>query len=830
MDFLQDLEFLQKVNRHKVKEYWAAIMVLDFQTEKPLARIEGKVVSGNITVAAKSTTRRVGSLNLVFDSTTKNITNVNNLIAIDKKVQISVGITNPYYQSSLDEYKRYLMDADIFAQENDFGSFQSMQLLQEGTIQKYLAEQGHTADEVLVIMNTYRTLKNEIARAEKYVNYGDILWYNQGVFVITKANSTVNAQSSSVAISFVDKMAFLNGTCGGVLPSTVSFHDLTIIDEYGNTSTDYPLISTIIRECVQHYGGEHPSRIIISDLEDVGRQVVRYQGSTPIHFYDGPDNDGALSSPRGNYVIADSAPEGFGKTFYKGEIVGYLETPLTYPGELIMGIGSTVTKVLDEIVNALGNYEYFYDVDGNFHFQKIRNYMYTGNVPLNYNQFSVVGISSDPTKPTYTVENDDSIQKLYLPVFQADAFLNEFADTELVTQIGFTPNYENIKNDFIVWGTRDSNEENAKKVRYHLAIDKRPVEEFDAQGNSTSLCNQHIYAIVLPYKKDYANGEAQEDTDDRNEQRIESEIDGQIIRYSLSPSFSDPNNLGYEVRHVCRPLKESFPNLSHEYHYNWREELYRMALLNYGSSTDVEQSTNGAVKMIGEQYFEELRAEWRAIFNPESTSTNYGPKSFQTGWEDYFGTDSKNPWFGYKVDVATNPRGICYWLDLLDVNSTIGQFSVDRIGRRTVAKENNKVNEVFANEVNDIVFIDTSNQDWRYKEQLNGEGLKGRLDYYVKIGQPYCLIPSSQIALFQKTNSYGTCFDDIRDLLYRNLIYQSAVTLTSIPMFYLDVNKILRLNFPDKGITGDYVINQISWSLGATATMNLQLQEAMVIN
>jgi hypothetical protein len=47
-----------------------------------------------------------------------------------------------------------------------------------------------------------------------------------------------------------------------------------------------------------------------------------------------------------------------------------------------MKAGSSVTTVLDEIVKTLGNYEYFYDVEGVFHFQQIRNYDKTGSTPL----------------------------------------------------------------------------------------------------------------------------------------------------------------------------------------------------------------------------------------------------------------------------------------------------------------------------------------------------------------------------------------------------------------------------------------------------------------
>jgi hypothetical protein len=43
-------------------------------------------------------------------------------------------------------------------------------------------------------------------------------------------------------------------------------------------------------------------------------------------------------------------------------------TDLTYAGDLIANVGETLTSVLDKIKNMLGNYEYFYDVDGRFVF------------------------------------------------------------------------------------------------------------------------------------------------------------------------------------------------------------------------------------------------------------------------------------------------------------------------------------------------------------------------------------------------------------------------------------------------------------------------------
>jgi hypothetical protein len=41
---------------------------------------------------------------------------------------------------------------------------------------------------------------------------------------------------------------------------------------------------------------------------------------------------------------------------------------LVYAGELVSSIGETITSILDKIKNMLGEYEYFYDLDGRFIF------------------------------------------------------------------------------------------------------------------------------------------------------------------------------------------------------------------------------------------------------------------------------------------------------------------------------------------------------------------------------------------------------------------------------------------------------------------------------
>ena len=53
-----------------------------------------------------------------------------------------------------------------------------------------------------------------------------------------------------------------------------------------------------------------------------------------------------------------------------GDVVGYKPTDLTYAGDLILDVGSSVTQMLDKLVSMLGEFEYFYNLDGQFVFQK----------------------------------------------------------------------------------------------------------------------------------------------------------------------------------------------------------------------------------------------------------------------------------------------------------------------------------------------------------------------------------------------------------------------------------------------------------------------------
>jgi len=47
--------------------------------------------------------------------------------------------------------------------------------------------------------------------------------------------------------------------------------------------------------------------------------------------------------------------------------------------ELTSNAGETIESVLNKIKNTMGNYEFFFDLDGNFRFREIKNYLNEGS-------------------------------------------------------------------------------------------------------------------------------------------------------------------------------------------------------------------------------------------------------------------------------------------------------------------------------------------------------------------------------------------------------------------------------------------------------------------
>ena len=387
-EYLTDSKFLSMLDEMRIKKHYAKITVLSFVDEKPLREIQGIATAGSVTVNGQAALRRTISLTVSGIENENDINNIENIISINKKVKIEVGLENPF---------------------------------------------------------------------EDYKYYGDIIWFPLGTYVINQATTSTTASSANISISGKDKMCMLDGTCGGTLPSAVTFHETQHEDDNGDIFIEQVPIFTIIKECVTHFGKEPEQNVIINDVDMTAKLSTKYVGQNPIWF----------SKDYKSFVISENAPEDenfLQHKFIYGQDVGYQETDFTYPGELVFSAGDTVTSVLDKIIESLGNYEYFYDLDGHFIFQQKKNY-------LNYYYTPITQI------------NDN----YYIKAFSDSKYYYTFIDAKDALSYYNSPKYENIKNDFIVWGDKTDANGVTKTIQYHLAIDEKP---------QIDLANQYMWDIT----------------------------------------------------------------------------------------------------------------------------------------------------------------------------------------------------------------------------------------------------------------------------------------------------------------------------------------------
>ena len=213
---------------------------------------------------------------------------------------------------------------------------------------------------------------------QSYQEY-DILWFPLGTYVIISCSISESDSGLVASLQLQDKMCLLNGFAGGTIPAAADLHLLDTLDEDGNPITIYPTMYQIIQELVHHWGGQQLGKIIISDLDNRVKRVVKWNLNKPLYYIEAGNNDFYFANEE-EWKTAIQEFENAGtfistSVFSKGRDIGYVYTDFIYPGELIADAGSSVTDNLDKIIQVLGNYEYFYDLDGNFIFQEKKNFL-----------------------------------------------------------------------------------------------------------------------------------------------------------------------------------------------------------------------------------------------------------------------------------------------------------------------------------------------------------------------------------------------------------------------------------------------------------------------
>lgn len=604
---------------------------------------------------------------------------------------------------------------------------------------------GVTSIDNLISLNKKVKVAIGIKNITKQYQQYEILWFPQGVFVMTQPSISHSTSGTTISLTLRDKMCLLDGTCGGTIPASTQFDEYETLDENGQWIIKRPVIVQIIRECVNHFGGEQLGKIIISDLDTRIKKVMKWTGSSPLYLLQRDTDDCIFTT---NYATVQGQNP---KVFSYGEDVGFVYTDFIYTEELIGDAGSTVVTILDKIKNALGNYEYFYDIDGNFVFQEIKNYLNTSHA---------------------TVELEKLNKDNYLIDMAKGKTVYEFDNSNLVTSYSNNPQYQMIKNDFIVWGIRENANGNDVPIHYHLAIDKKPKTGniypcffyLDPDDNLTKA------KMVVPFE----NFTILNKNPGKAGVFYMTKDDGKIYKWE------DNSYKGIDVGTSLVKTTD------------WRTEYYLQG---------VQAEPLG---LDSNYYYTELLNEWPKLYNIQGQTEIVNGETVYTG--------------KYYDEVLKTPSDIDFYLDIIDSTAAISDFSVDKIGRRTIVINDNDINCIFEPEIPDYILIEVTG---------NAEEMEQKRKECRERGQKYIQVESSIFSLLVGGGNYNSAYNRVRELLYQYTSYNESITLQTVPIYHLEPNVRIGVRDIESNIFGDYMISNISIPLDIGGTMTISATRAL---
>ena len=433
---LYDKQFLLDLDKYPHREVYCRVIALNWN-EDPVAEVTSNVVSGSITVDGSSTVRRTANLSMVTGDL-----KVDTIIwRVQTKIKILVGLRN------------YLKDLP--------------------------------QDEI----------------TERYKDYDEIIWFPQGTFVITSFNSSFNTQGYTINISAKDKMCLLNGDISGNLWASHDFSQLYTTQSDGSEIKTYIPIYNIIKEAVHTYAREPYSNIIINDLDGCGVELLEYISSNAtMYIFKQSLNAGQqgelwtyqiafdTSSPTLTGLLEQAIAQNGGvdegarlynngvtyvvqkriSTSSVDKVAGYRATEITYPGELVIAVGGTITELLNKITSLLGEFEYYYDLEGHFVFQRKKIYI--------------------NTVWTNAVTNENLTY--YESMNTATDLAYDFVQGILVNTFTNTPTLSSIKNDYSIWGKRKTATGQELHIHLRYAIDNKPKIYYSLRNKKTYISTE----------------------------------------------------------------------------------------------------------------------------------------------------------------------------------------------------------------------------------------------------------------------------------------------------------------------------------------------------
>lgn len=476
--YLLDKAFLKELDQLPNKELYAKIILLNWE-EMPKYEFSGRITQGSVNIDGASAVRYTCSLTMVTDEGVIE----SNYWGLENKFKLEVGVKNTI-NSKYPDICWFKQGLYVITSLNETISTTAHTIALQGKDKTCLINGDVGGNFIakstdLGVMEVEDRVEVELTKS-KYEKNKYYIKENDGTYHLTDEE-------------FKDKETY-----------------------YGEEIyiTKIPLtIEEILKNMLSAYGKELPHNIIINDIDDYGLELLEYRGNQPLYLikntvsdvvenmtFDGTKiyyTDKECTKPvklnaieHYDYLITqvDTKKEPVyvnvnGKieeyTVIKltyGDTAGYRKTDLTYPGDLIANLGETVVTILDKIKNTFSNFEYFYDVDGRFHFQKKK---------------SNNSVSWNPLKT-----DEDEGETYSEATMYSSAIVYNFEGNNQFTNISYQPNIANIKNDFSIWGKRTTIDGSELPIHLRYAIQDKPTYYKKYAPNKADIYEEY-------YTKDY---------------------------------------------------------------------------------------------------------------------------------------------------------------------------------------------------------------------------------------------------------------------------------------------------------------------------------------
>ena len=582
-----------------------------------------------------------------------------------------------------------------------------------------------TNTDTLISMNKRVSIEIGIENTGNDYSQWNMFWIPLGVYIISNASISYDQNGIVISLKLNDKMTLLNGEAGGIIPAP------TILTP---TADNQPVLFYDLIENLVNQIGEIPKNKIV--IEDIGNQI----GELDIYA----NADGWYGVTEENKLIysPDALNENGVECSKNTLLCKGVNFPFYYPDTLSTNAGDSVASVLEIIKNKLGNFEYFFDVDGVFHFREIKNYLNEGSALNNLTE---------------------AINEKYFIMLSRGDVTYSFNESNLITAYSNAPQFNQIKNDYHVWGrTSDSK----TPLHYHLMIEQLPAQE-DLRWwvvKKDIIEENGIDINVISEAKGYQNRADAEENGIKNILQTEGLAAADNTEYLIPKIKSSSMQQQDEVANEWALKISKIDNTLFVEPGNWRQKLYLDAIAN--NKKDV----------LSVELIDKL---------PTLMDVHRG-------------------------DLESLKNNSLYFLDAINTNSgqlmqkvPVKQFSISNIGRRGKVINDESINCLFASsEVKDFA-LKNSNE-----EVIKVSSVADEADIYY-----------NGIA--------NAAYDALRSSLHQHLSYNNNITLTAIPIYHLDVNKRIRVENRESNIHGDYIIQNITLPLDLKGTMTINATQAI---